>query len=436
MTPTVSSPAPARVESTRRLPWPIRIALAPVLLLERTKGRRRWALLALYGVAFAVFVAAYAPRAILHSLPDPGDPLEGRKSTQVRMEVDALRLYREAADGYRPYPLHTGGDMGPQYVAEDDWNREAIRKWRAATEANDWSVPLAGSPLAWRGGTSADEEKRFALALGELARIAADHANVLIDRPGESWAWQRAILRFAAQSQARLDPDRVRDVPLGDGHSSAMIDLWIDYADRHTSELRLAMIDVMNLRETAPGASLRLEWAYDDAMRKLRAPSKRTIESAKQEMMGVGAPSIMLVARPLVTEVRWHLRDEPERARRVVRHCFANWLTHCDQPANGRPKRSKAPPFLYEQAGKSTGGFPTLSSNEVAEWYDASELARYALNEAILVEDRIKALDDFYAKILRRMALALQQVDPTAARLSAEQVIARERRTRRSNPSP
>src|SRR3954447_24080088 len=120
--------------TTGRRPRLLRLLMAPALLLERTRGRKRLALFALYLIVGSVPLAFLVRAFALHDLPDLGDPFDVA-AFRARPD-DAFPFYQRAMARYQPPAETMAGDLWPifmgwkkptpEFLAWADVNREAL----------------------------------------------------------------------------------------------------------------------------------------------------------------------------------------------------------------------------------------------------------------------------------------------------------------------
>ena len=123
--------------STRKRVRPIDVMLAPLRLLERSRGwRRRWLIVA---YACLLLVAGFFVwwGTSLNDLPDVGDPFDVEAfvdASRVPESEDAFVLYRKAAGAYRDhviahdwnvtYPAMRGGWAKAAASSQSSWPRD------------------------------------------------------------------------------------------------------------------------------------------------------------------------------------------------------------------------------------------------------------------------------------------------------------------------
>ena len=122
------------VSESRRGPLLVRIAMAPLVLIEWSRGWRRFALLVLYGLIVVAAGAVIWWATCLNGLPDVGDPevVAALRALEVPDERNAFVLYRRAAE-----------------ICRDPSEEEA--------EALNFDFERAGWPLDWRAVDSGPE---------------------------------------------------------------------------------------------------------------------------------------------------------------------------------------------------------------------------------------------------------------------------------------
>ena len=198
----------SRAESaseSKRGPLLVRVAMAPLVLIEWSRGWRRFALLVLYVLIVVASGAVIWWATCLNGLPDVGDPevVAALRSLEVPDGRNAFVLYRRAAEVCRDlseeeakalndfekagWPL----DWRAVDPALKDWlaaNREALDLWRAGSERPD-ALLIRPEELTIEtvlGPVQALSSFRR-LGLLEAARLEAEG-----DMAG-AWDWYRAL---------------------------------------------------------------------------------------------------------------------------------------------------------------------------------------------------------------------------------------------------
>ncbi len=185
-------------KATRR-PTVVGVLTAPLVWVERAKGRRRLALLALYGLILAV-LAMFGYRASrLAGYPDIGDPFDPApiRAIDVPPDRNAWSLWREAekrlkrSDEIDRILVRGRGPMAsPPLLAYLDQNAEALDLWRQGTDRPDAMPARPGTEeniAPYQRGSSHHRMASLALLQGDRLLAGGD--------PSGAWTWYRAALR-------------------------------------------------------------------------------------------------------------------------------------------------------------------------------------------------------------------------------------------------
>jgi hypothetical protein len=355
--------------------------IAPLLWLERSRGRKRLALATLYGLIVATAGVLLWRASRLSGLPDVGDPFDARSLRMLRVPDDrnAFVLYRQAGARLKrdpvidrrifggPFAYPKGDAKAIAYLAA---NAEALELWRRGTERPDaLCVPLDELTFETRLTVIQDHRQLFRLALIEASRLrdAGDVAG--------AWGWYRAVLRGSRHlgnhgviigRLVGIAEYTVARGPIG----TWMLDPRVD-----AKLLRRALADVREVDAMTMPASEPLQVEYLSEMHALRDP-QWLIDYIIRDPWSTGLVDRMAWYHylPAYWRVLGFLDHEPERGRRIIRLAFANWLAHCDEPPNRRPPMvgTKATPrMLYDVPGP--GGLP---ARELAGLIESSLLCK------------------------------------------------------------
>jgi hypothetical protein len=372
--------------ATQRGRWPgvARVALAPLVWLERARGWRRRALLLVYAVV-GVGLGACAWRSVtLSGLPDVGDPpdLGALRSLDVPDDRNAFVLYRQAAekvearaitgDFGRLWNIIRGGwaKAGPDAHAWVEANREALALWRRGTERPDaLAVPLSRRvPF---------EERKAVETLPTLAEVALLE-GARLEEAGDlagAWGWYNAVLRASRHLGMHGGwRDRMTSAWMLDLAKERVIP-WGESAKGDAQLLRRALRDVAALEAMTPPASMALKVDHLTMLNGLEDPD-RLMRGYERLTTGGGTYEAM----PRAYQALWFLRNEPERSRRVARLLLANRLAYCDRPADRRPKRvdryvlgnTSFDLDAFVAGPDAPPGAHRLSAADLARWFDST----------------------------------------------------------------
>lgn len=328
--------------ATRGRIRPIDVLLAPLRLLERSRGRRRKLLIVVYLMlgAVAAFFAWWATS--LNDLPDVGDPFDVAaflKSSRVQESENAFVLYKEAADAYQDLPV------------AHDWNvTYPAMRWgwaKADPRVRTWVAANRRALDLWREGTTRargvaedlatvrsfqDGIQNSMSALSQAAIIEGSRLEAEGDRAG-ALEWYLAVGRASIHysTTSRLEWRRMAsmlEMPL----NSRLVALALD-PKTDAALLRRAITAIEEIDARAPPLSDNLKAEYLATMHAMDDLPRltRSIDRA-------GGSTYAYGEWPRWHHVVWFAKREPDRGRRVARLFFANWLAQCDKPPLARPK--------------------------------------------------------------------------------------------------
>lgn len=355
--------------------------LAPLVWVERVKGRKRLALLALYGL-FALLVGSLIWRATsLRTLPDLGEPFDvaAFQAYRVPPEEDAFTLYRQAVAAYifsaetqdyaRMWAFNRGGwsQASPALREWVEQNRDALKLWRQGTDRiramPDPPEVVYRHPSKPRAIESLMRFNWMALLEGSRLEEAGDMAG--------AWGWYNAALRASRHVGMHAT---LMDRALGAAMLSAAADRvapWAADPRVDAATLRRALNDLITIEAmTGPNSDaikaeyLGLTWAADNPDR----------------WLDYDRPEFSLYSRyPALFGLVKFYKREPERSRRVLKIIYAHWLAYADRPPAQRPRMSETrmignqsfPDFPYYVApGKEDAAHP-LSPDRLYGWYNS-----------------------------------------------------------------
>ncbi len=319
------------------------VILAPMHLLERSRGWRRRLLIVAYLIV-GTFVGSLVWRqASLRDLPDVGDPFDvaafAREAGSVPEADDAFVLYREAADRLVDTP------------ESRDWNGMfgAVRAgWGASTPAlKSWVVQNRAILALWREGTGRPDAMpeppgaiplvadatypAQLLRLGQMALLEGSRLEEHGDFAG-AWGWYRAVLRCSRHMKTRSRyPMRASGVAL-EGQALARLSPWAKGAKLSIEAHREVLRDVLALDESEPPASDNLKAEYLALRGALGDPVRFQKWTETADNNPYSYDQFWAWHR-----ISWFYKREPERSLRVARLFFANRLAQIDRPKAARP---------------------------------------------------------------------------------------------------
>ena len=321
---------------------PIDALLAPLRLLERSRGWRRRLLIVVYaflGLVAGVFIWWGTS---LNELPDVGDPFDVQAfldASRIPDSEDAFALYRKAAESYRDQGVAhnwnvTYAAMRSGWAKADPnvraWvaaNREALDLWRDATR-RPRGIP---EDLA-TARTFSDNLLSPLSVLAQAAILEGSRLEEEGDRAG-ALDWYVAAGRAGLHYSTRSRLEWRRQATMMEGLIHDRMIAWARDPRTDGPLLRRAITAVEDLDARAPPISDNLKAEYVATMRALDDPRRLA-----RDLDRVGNSTYPYADTPRMHHVFWFLKREPDRSRRVARLFFANWLSQCDKPTSARPK--------------------------------------------------------------------------------------------------
>jgi hypothetical protein len=367
--------------------WALGALAAPLVWLERARGRRRLALLLAYTLV-VVAVAGWTWRATrLWGLPDIGDPFDvAAPATKAIPEAEnAWALYDQAADLIRE-PGDPRAAKIPAGLYSWDGLNLSDRDWRPWLEANREAL------LLWRRGAERDRARWLwvdhhsgwgtAESLGLFARLACVEGRRL-EQAGDmagAWGWYNAALRTSRHA-GPIDSDYVTPQrAFRDARARAIA--WAADPRVDAALLRRALrdaiaLDAISTLEADVGEQLyRAAWARlaGDAASFASDPAVWLLNLHHGEMAWY---------RHFFQEprLRSYFRRDPERSLRVLRLIFANWRAHRRLDPLGAPALVTPDLVLWDVGPAGPGSACPLTPGELARWFDSAPLVRSASRE-------------------------------------------------------
>jgi hypothetical protein len=371
--------APARQQT---LPMPLRVAIAPLTLLERTRGRKRSLLIVAYVVAIGAAGALTWRATSLKGLPNVGDPFDVRKASHVDVldSDNAFVLYRQAVEKIQP----ASRDLNKIFTS--DWSkatpdlRRCLRDNQAALElfrqGSNRPKALYHQPGSIRFDTSLEVAQQLRI-LCRLALLEGSRRETEGDMEG-AWIWYRAALRGSrlVSSHGPMIQGLIGAALVA--QSSQPVMNWASNPRVNAATLRRALADVKACKAMSTPVSEMIQGEYLALMKEMERPQKLLLQAFEDD-------TVWYHHHPGWTRAEIFWTREPERSRRVARLVFRNWLTFADEPASRRPAVSKNEPRVFN---RPTAG---LTPDAVERWFESATLARLflpALSHAFTAMDR------------------------------------------------
>jgi hypothetical protein len=356
------------------------LMLAPLTLLERSRGWRRRGLACLY-LLIGLTMGAVGWRSVcLWRLPDSPEPFDLAKHGRVEVpDADnAMVAYRESFARFGEL------DAGPYKVAGakawtvTDWSSAdpEVRRWaedhRAALAAwlpaNDRPDSLLVQPGDYRMMTqhwtlhTLRSYVRLALLEGSRLEEAGDLEG--------AWRMDRAALRASrhAGRHGGAIPNLIGSDCLK--RSRPRVESWIDRPGMTVDLLRRAIADVETCRAMTSPASEMIRAEYYSAI--------DTVNNTEIWIkLGDSGPYSTTEWTNHIAGVRWarrFLRREPERSARVLRLVTAGYLAQCDRPKALRPKLLFPDSMIYDHDARTPTAVRSITPEDLEAWFKDSVL--------------------------------------------------------------
>ncbi len=362
------------------------LLLLPAAWLERTRGWRRLALLALYLLIVVVGAALISWTTQLRGLPDIGDPFDVAafiEESHVSDEDNAFVLYRKARTLLKPWEWPTDEyPDGPPAGFGNNWRwADAEPPLRLWLEANAMALDV------WKSGTERPQallvppnEVKYSFDI-ELVHTLIDFARLgvlqatRLEEAGDmdaAWPWYRAVLRSGRHAGEhgfiiqRMIGQTIQNTAINE------LPDWAEAPSTSTETIEQALEEIKALRNTIPRNSDALKVEYLAVLEALENPDPYLGANAWNDPNATEWYQQDFFAPNLIALIR----RENERSRRVVRLYFSAWLAHADLPPDQRP-----PLQILESGGTyppQTQGQP-LSPEELDAWFQSTNLARSLL---------------------------------------------------------
>jgi hypothetical protein len=331
-----------------RKPWSAlgRILLAPARLLERTRGRKRLALLGLYCLLIVFAGVLLWRESRLAGLPEIRDPFD--TASLLALEVADVRnafvLYKEASEkakrdeamerrlsaGSYAWPAATDKEALAYLAA----NAEALATWRRGSERPDaLYTPLRELTYEIRLPLVQDHRLFFRLAMFETSRLEAAG-----DMAG-AWGWYRAALR-GSRLLGRHGTIIAWLVGCAEyANASTKIAAWAADSRVDAAHLQTALADILEINALTAPNSEALQGEYVSGLRMVSDPARMfAFFKAEPWAMEEVDMKIWYYHLPGFWSARCFLDHEPERSRRIFKLMFQNWMAQCDKPPSERPR--------------------------------------------------------------------------------------------------
>jgi hypothetical protein len=322
----------------------VSVLLAPAAWLERARGRKRLALGFFYALIIVGCGVLLWRQSRLLGLPKIADPFDTRPLLALAVPEDenAFVLYREAKAKSRrsegierrifntPYAWPARTDTEAlDYLAH---NADALELWRRGSERPD-ALYIPIGKLSFDVSFSLLMDHRH---FTRMALVTASKAKADGDMAG-AWIWYRTILRGS-----RLIGRHTIVIAsiVGTAEYTAArphISTWAADPRVDAKLLRRALDDLLAINALTAPNSEPIQVEYISSMRALKE-HERMLKYFLDDpwSMNFIDKTFWFNNLEAVWRARWFVQHEPERARRIFRLTFANWLSQCEKPPSAR----------------------------------------------------------------------------------------------------
>jgi hypothetical protein len=373
------------------------VAIAPLTLLERSRGRKRQGLILLYLIVLTLVGVLGWRELSLWRLPSLKEPFDEAKLGVVTLPDDdnAMTWYRAAAlrlkplDGKvylsLPKDAFTVGwsKVDPALVRWLEENRDVFDFWLRGADRTD---SLVFQPKDMTIATNLGVVQN----LRDFGRLAMLEGSRLQDAGDLDGAWR--IYRGAVRSSrhAGIHGAAIQRL-IGRSllvQARPRVLEWIESPKVTPEMLRRAIADVEACSAMTPPNSDMIRAEYFALRAALNRPEEwnRYIGG---EADGPGGAGMWYNHLSFVPPIRRFLLREPERSLRVLRLVTAGVLAQCDRPRASRAKLIEANYLIYDVDDRTPAVVASMTPEELKSWADRSTY-RYlmpALNTALSYAD-------------------------------------------------
>ncbi len=367
--------------STERESIPIRIALSPLRAIERARGWRRFALLAVYAVIAVVVGAFLWRRSELAGLPDVGEPFDvaaARWPAPVPGDRNAFPSYQRAAARFQDMTATVGSSFNNANLS---WSRAdaTMRAWVAAND-EAISLMLAGSerlefvPELSRSlsGQDANMAKtELARRIGWIGTAGLFKAGRLRAEDDHAGAWKllQAVVRASRHIEWSLpSAGRTHGIMLAQ-YAREPVAEWARDKGTTAAMLHQALADLAATESLTPPLSSFYRQEYLGTLESLTPPKPFFTGQPSQPANPAQRPFV-----PYLPALDAFLHGEPERSRRVLSLLAANDLAWCDRPGIARPMLAISRLQIYEGDPAAPESTRALAPDELARWADTATI--------------------------------------------------------------
>jgi hypothetical protein len=371
---------PAAVNARRKVGLVWSVVLAPLHLLEQSRGWKRLVAVGALLVLLTAMIVLGWREATLRGLPKIDEPFDVKAYGTIAIPdaQNAFVLYRNASERLRELDGNTLQKIGRRSVGTN-WATAApeIRQWAGQNrepvallvEASDRSDAVLWQPKDLRFTTPVDAAWRLR-TLADLALLEGSRREQAGDLEG-AWRMYRAVLRTS-----RLVGRHGATIQRLVGHEILQLAVprvssWTQNPRMTVPWLRHAMQDVADAVALTPPFSDVVRAEYFSVRAQLEeSPLDRLPD---EQMDGIDTT----VWYSHITPARWAVqfwKHEPERSRRLLRLITAGCLAQCDRPPGERARLVDPNFMIYAQDPATPPALRSLSPQELRAWLDTSVL--------------------------------------------------------------
>jgi hypothetical protein len=372
--------------------------------MDPIPGRRRHPLfrVSLFFLIGLAIVFAWT-RVSLVRLPDIGTPFDLAKKGKVELpfEENAYTYYRAAIS--KLVANRPGSSIGKAYSwnsvnqNDRDWffaNLDALKVWYTGTTM-ERALFVEPNEQTWDASSLAQVQRMRAFPT--LARIAAMRMESQGDF-GEAWAFYRAVLR-SSRHVAMYGSFIERLIAVSMYQSiTNNIYAWSDHPNLNIDQLKKSLDDIYLIDAMGPSLRENLEAEYFGLSKLLDTPNLTTwkIDEVIKGVARQSPPSFLERA----DEVSWkYLLREPERSKRVLSLCWANWLSVADLSLSDRAKLGHKffVGTFYDPPADAPESAKKLSPEQLKGWVESTRYCelmlagRQSLEQALVQEQKTRA---------------------------------------------
>jgi hypothetical protein len=350
------------------LPKALRIFLGPLTLLERTRGRKRTALIAAY-VMGTLLAGLFVWRAAsLRDLPDIGDPFDVKQVAHIDLgdSDNAFVLYREATERFKAPSAQVNLNVSDWTKATPEARRSAEDNAAAlelVRQASERPKALYHQPGDLVFSTRIDVVQDLR-PLCRLALLEGSRRESQGDWDG-AWVCYRSVLRTSRHvgSHGVLVQGLIGVALLS--MSTERVFAWADNPNVRATALRRALAEVKECEALSTPVSEMIKVEYLSLTKEILTHRRKLLDEVFE------SDTTWYHHHTLWRDGGLYLRREPERGMRVIPLVFANWLAHCDEPASRRPAFSKTEPRMFVGTESASAG---LSPEALERWCRSTSL--------------------------------------------------------------